>query len=107
MKLSCLQENLSRGLAVVGRAVAARTTVPIPNNVLLVTDHSRLKLVATNLEMAISYWVGAKVEDEGAITVPARLLTEFVNSLPPERIDMELQVRTQTLHVHCVRTYAK
>ena len=49
MKLSCLQENLSRGLAVVGRAVAARTTLPITNNDLLVTDNSRLKLIATNL----------------------------------------------------------
>ena len=69
MKVSCLQENLSRGLAVVGRAVAARTTLPITTNVLLATDQSRLKLVATNLEMAITYWVGAKVEEEGSITV--------------------------------------
>jgi len=82
MKLSCLQENLNKGLSIVGKAVATRTTLPITNNVLLVTDQSRLKLVATNLEMAISHWIGAKIEEEGAITVPARLLTEFVNSLP-------------------------
>src|SRR3990172_2470951 len=99
MKLSCLQENLSRGLAVVGRAIAARTTLPITNNVLLATDNSRLKLVATNLEMAISYWLGAKVEEEGAITVPARLLTEFVNSLPNDRIDITLSPRTKTLEL--------
>src|SRR3990170_8831905 len=98
MKLSCLQENLSRGLAVVGRAIAARTTLPITNNVLLATDKSRLKLIATNLEMAISYWVGAKVEEEGAITVPARLLAEFVNSLPNDRIDINLPARTKTLN---------
>ncbi|MDP6501912.1 MAG: DNA polymerase III subunit beta, partial [Dehalococcoidales bacterium] len=91
MKLSCLQEDLNRGLAVVGRAVApARTTLPITNNVLLASDQSRLKLVATNLEMAISYWTEAKVEEEGVITVPARLLTEFVNSLPNDRIDISL-----------------
>ena len=54
MKLSCLQENLDWGLAVVGRAVAARTTLPITNNVLLATESSRLKLAETNLEMAIS-----------------------------------------------------
>ncbi len=81
MKLSCLQENLSKGLGIVGRAVATRTTLPITNNVLLATDESRLKLAATNLEMAISHWIGAKIEEEGSITVPARLLTEFVNSL--------------------------
>ena len=107
MKLSCLQENISRGLAIVGRAVAARTTLPITNNVLLATDKSRLKLVATNLEMAISFWIGAKVEEEGAITVPARLLTEFVNSLPNDKIDMELSPKGKTLSVKCARFEAR
>jgi len=107
MKLSCLQENLSRGLAIVGRAVATRTTLPITNNVLLVTDQSRLKLVATNLEMAISYWIGAKVEQEGAITVPARLLTEFVNSLPNDKIDLDLPAKGKTLSVKCARFEAR
>jgi len=82
MKLSCLQENLNRGLGLVGRAAANRTTLPITNNVLLATDQGRLKLVATNLEMAVSCWIGGKIEEEGAITVPAKLLTEFVASLP-------------------------
>jgi DNA polymerase-3 subunit beta len=107
MKLSCLQENLSRGLGVVGRAVATRTTLPITNNVLLATDQSRLKLVATNLEMAISYWIGAKVEEEGTITVPARLLTEFVNSLPNDKIDIDLSPRTKTLALKCARFEAR
>jgi DNA polymerase-3 subunit beta len=107
MKLSCLQENLSRGLGIVGRAVATRTTLPITNNVLLATDQSRLKLVATNLEMAISYWLGAKVEEEGAITVPARLLTEFANSLPNERIDINLAPKTKVLGLKCARFEAR
>lgn len=107
MKLSCLQENLSKGLAIVGRAVAARTTLPITNNVLISTDQSRLKLVATNLEMAISYWAGAKVEEEGTITVPARLLTEFVNSLPNEKIDITLSPKTKTLELKCARFEAR
>ena len=108
MKLSCLQEDLNRGLAVVGRAVApARTTLPITNNVLLASDQSRLKLVATNLEMAISYWTGAKVEEEGVITVPARLLTEFVNSLPNDRIDISLLPQVKTLGLKCARFEAR
>jgi len=107
MKFSCLQENLSRGLGIVGRAVATRTTLPITNNVLLATDQSRLKLVATNLEMAISYWLGAKVEEEGAITVPARLLTEFANSLPNERIDINLAPKTKVLGLKCARFEAR
>ncbi|MDP6402971.1 MAG: DNA polymerase III subunit beta, partial [SAR202 cluster bacterium] len=80
MRVSCLQENLSRGLSVVGRAVATRTTLPITQNVLISTDQSRLKLAATNLEIAISTWIGAQVEEEGSLTIPARLLTEFVGS---------------------------
>ncbi|MFC2034658.1 DNA polymerase III subunit beta [Chloroflexota bacterium] len=107
MKLSCLQENLNKGLGVVGRAIAARTALPITNNVLLTTDQSRLKLVATNLEMAISCWIGAKIEEEGAITVPARLLTEFVNSLPNDRIDISLSSKTKTLGLKCARFEAR
>ena len=103
MRLSCLQENLSRGLSVVGRAVATRTTLPITQNVLISTDQSRLKLSATNLEIAISTWIGAQVEEEGAITVPARLLTEFVSSLPSERIDVESTTQPKGLALRCAR----
>ncbi len=107
MKLTCLQENLNRGLGIVGRAVATKTTLPITNNVLLATDEGRLKLVATNLEMAISCWIGAKIEDEGAITVPARLLTEFVSSLPSDTISVHLSPQTKTLGLKCARFEAR
>ena len=106
MKLSCLQANLNKGLNTVGRAVASRTTLPITSNVLLATDQGRLKLVATNLEIAITCWNEAKVEEEGAITVPARLLTEFVNSLPSNKIDMSLQ-RGRVLELVCARFEAR
>jgi DNA polymerase-3 subunit beta len=107
MKLTCLQENLNRGLSIVGRAVATRTTLPITNNVLLATDDGRLKLVATNLEMAISCWIGAKIEEEGSITVPARLLTEFVGSLPSDTISVNLSPQTKTLSLKCARFEAR
>ncbi len=107
MKLTCLQENLNRGLLCVGRAAATRTTLPITNNVLLATDEGRLKLVATNLEMAITYWLGAKVEAEGAITVPAKLLNEFVASLPSDKINISLSPRTKTLQLKCARFEAR
>jgi len=99
VRVSCLQENLAKGLSIVGRAVATRTSLPVLSNILLATDGPRLKLSATNLEIGINCWIGAKVEEEGAATVPARLLTEFVNSLPPDRIDLELVTRTQTLNM--------
>jgi len=103
VKISCLQENLARGLAVVGRAVATRSPLPILSNILLETDQGRLRLAATNLEIGINCWIGARIEEEGSVTIPARLLTEFVNSLPPGQIDMELTRRTQTLNLKCAR----
>jgi DNA polymerase-3 subunit beta len=105
MRLSCLQENLSKCLGIVGRAVATRSTLPVTNNVLLATEQSRLKLSATNLEIAISCWLGSMVEEDGAITVPARLLSEFVNSLPSEKIDMALG--DHTLELKCARFEAR
>ena len=103
MQLSCLQENLSRALSVVGRAVATRTTLPITQNVLLSTDQSRLKLAATNLEIAISTWTGAQVEEEGSITIPARLLTEFISSLPAEPVDITSIAQPKGLTLRCAR----
>ena len=103
MRVSCLQENLNRGLNLISRAVATRTTLPITQNVLIETDQSRLKLSATNLELAITTWVGGMVEMEGAITVPARLLSDFVGSLPNEKIDMELTPRPKGVHFKCAR----
>jgi len=107
VKVSCLQENMSKGLSIVGRAVATRTTLPITNNVLIATDQSRLKLAATNLEIAISCWIGAKVDEEGAITIPARLLTEFVNTLPNDRVDLNLSPSSRSLKLQCGRNEAR
>ena len=103
MKVSCSQEDLSKGLAVVGRAVATRAVLPITNNVLIATEGSRLRLAATNLEIAISCWIPATIEKEGTVTIPARLLTDFVNSLPSGRIDMALSPRSRSLELRCAR----
>jgi len=103
MKLSCLQENLNRGLNAVGRAVAVRSTLPITQNILLSAEQSRLKLAATNLEMATTCWVGAKVKKEGSITVPARLLIDFVNSLPNDLIEINLPAAGRILELKCGR----
>ncbi|HSD82541.1 MAG TPA: DNA polymerase III subunit beta [Anaerolineae bacterium] len=99
MKVSCLQENLAKGLSIVSRAVAARSTLPVLGNIYLGTDQGRLKLAATNLEIGVTCWIGAKVEDEGATTVPSRTFVDLVNALPQGTVDMDLAVRTQTLTV--------
>ena len=106
MNVSCLQEHLAKGLGIVGRAVAVRSTLPITANILLSTEEGRLKLAATNLEIALSCWVGAQVEEEGAITVPSRLLIDFVNSLPSEKIEMTLAPRSRQLKLACARNQA-
>jgi DNA polymerase-3 subunit beta len=81
MELSVLCENLNRAITIVSRLVSSKSQLPILNNILLATDNGRLRLSATNLETGINYWVGAKVEKEGAITIPARILGEFITSL--------------------------
>jgi DNA polymerase-3 subunit beta len=106
MKVTCLQENLARGLGIVGRAVAVRSTLPITANVLIATDHGRIKLAATNLDIALSCWIGGQIEEEGAITVPSRLLTDFVNSLPPEKIELTLAPRAKQVKLVCARNEA-
>lgn len=103
MKLSCLQENLKRGLAIVSHAVAGKSTLPVLSNILLATDEGRLKLAATNLEVGITCWIGARIEEEGAITVPAKLLTDVVGGLPNDKINFRLDARTQTLNLTCAR----
>lgn len=82
MRLQVTQENLTKALNVVGRVASGKTPLPILNNILLKTDNNRLLLAATNLEIAVTQYVGGKVEEEGTITVPARLMSEFVSNLP-------------------------
>ncbi len=106
MKVSCLQENLAEGLSIVGRAVSPRSTLPVLGNVLVATDGGRLKLSATDLEVGITCWVGAKVAEEGATTVPARTFVDLVNTLPPGQVDLELILRTQTLNIRAARSEA-
>ena len=102
MKLTCLPENLNAGLATVGRVVAPRSTLPVLGNVLLATEGGQLKLAATNLELTVVCWVGAKVEEEGAITLPARLLQDYVGLLSAGE-PLELDLKAKKAHLSCGR----
>ena len=106
MKVSCLQEHLAKGLGIVSRAVSTRSTLPVLANVLLATDNGRLKLSATNLEIVITCWIGAKVAEEGAITLPARTFVDLVNALPQDQVELKLDEPTLTVHVNSGRTQA-
>jgi DNA polymerase III subunit beta len=89
MKLTVTQENLNRALNIVGRVASSRTPLPILNNILLRVDNNRLLLAATNLEIAITEHIGAKVDKNGAITIPARLMSEFIGNLPKGNVDLD------------------
>jgi DNA polymerase-3 subunit beta len=101
MKVNVLQESLARGLSIVSRAVSPRSTLPVLSNVLVASDEGRLRLSATNLELGITCWVGAKIEEEGSTTVPARTFIDLVGTLPQEQVSLNLASATQTLNVRC------
>src|SRR5437899_12369180 len=103
MKVTLTAGNLGQGLPVVSRAVSSRTTLPILNNVLLQTAESGLQLTATNLEIGIRQVIPAEVQEEGGITVPARLLTDFVTSHPHEPLSMALVKKTKSVAVKSAR----
>jgi DNA polymerase III subunit beta len=99
MKVTVLQENLARGLGIVSRAVSPRSTLPVLANVLIASDEGRLRLSATNLELGITCWIPARIEQEGSTTVPARTFSDLVNTLPAEQVAFSLDTKTQTLNV--------
>jgi len=88
VRVACLQEHLQRALNRVGRAVASRTALPVLSNVLIATDNGRLRAAATNLDIGVTTWVEADIEEEGRITIDSRLLGEFVNTLPAGAISL-------------------
>ena len=104
MRVSILQDQLARGLSIVGRAVDSRPTLPVLANIQLTTEDARLKLVATNLEMSITTYIGAKVDSPGSITLPSKTFNELVSNLSPERVDLNLEETTQTVNVRCGMT---
>src|SRR6266705_4749334 len=88
VKITCKQQDLSRGLTTVSHAVSNRSTLPILANILLATDNDRLKLSATNLEIGINCWVDCQIHEEGSTTVPAKLLTDLGSRLPQAPVDL-------------------
>lgn len=90
MELSVTQENLTKALSNVGRVASSKTGLPILSNILLRTDGNRLLIAATNLEIASTQYIGAKIAAPGAITIPARLVSDFVSSLPKGTVELKV-----------------
>ncbi|HOW92406.1 MAG TPA: DNA polymerase III subunit beta, partial [Anaerolineaceae bacterium] len=101
MKVTVTQQHLAHGLSIVSRAVSPRSTLPVLANVLLATDEGRLRLSATNLELGITCWIPAHIDEEGSITLPARTFVDLVGTFPPDNVVMSLDERTQTINLVC------
>ena len=101
MKATVSSSALSAALGLVSRAVSPRSTLPVLGNVLLETTETGLRVTATNLDLTLAATVHATVLEEGRITAPARLLTEYVSSLSDAPCTMELDPATQVLRLHC------
>jgi len=107
MKLSCTQENLNKGLLIVSRMARPQATLPVLSNILLTTQEGRLKISATDLEIGITCYIGAKIEKEGSITVPARLLNEYVTMNNDKKIDLSVVDNTLVLESERFKTKIK
>src|SRR6478672_8722791 len=105
MKLECLQENLAEGLSVVGRVVPTKSTLPVLSNVLLSTRDGELQLTANNLELSVAHRVPTEgIAREGEITLPARLLADYVALLDHgQKVELELNPKTHKVHLACGR----
>ena len=90
MKFSCNQDTFSKYLNIVSRIVTTKPGLPILSNVLFESDKGKLTMKTTDLELSISTWIGADIQDDGKITAPAKQLSEFVNSIPEEKVDIDI-----------------
>lgn len=104
MKVSVLQENLDKALSSVSRLIQTNTSLPILSHILLRTQNGRLELQATNLELTILYKIGAKIETPGSLSVPAKLITELIHSLPNDKIQLNNQKDNLEVHTNQVNS---
>jgi DNA polymerase-3 subunit beta len=107
MRVTCQQDQLHRALSAVSRAVPARSVLPITQHVLVEASDDRLKLSATDAEtIAMTYTIRASVAQPGSITLPSRLLSDFVATLPRDEIEMSLAERSRQVSLSCARNSA-
>ncbi|GCE04483.1 DNA polymerase III subunit beta [Dictyobacter aurantiacus] len=99
MKITCKQQDLSRGLSIVSHAVSSRSTLPILANILVSTDQGRLKLSATNLEIGINCLIDAEIMEDGTTTVPAKTFTDLINSLRPGQVELNVADESNDVNV--------
>lgn len=103
MNVSVSQPELAQALSIVSHAVSTRSSLAILENILITTEQGRICLSATNLELGLKYWIPAQIEEEGSITVPAKIFTDLVNTMAADTVHMQLNEANQTLTVRCLQ----
>lgn len=98
MKLLCTQENLKNGISIVEKIINKNINLPILDNILLETDEGKLKISSTNLEIGINCWIRSKIEEKGSITIPARIISNFVGSLS-SGATIKIEEKNGILHI--------
>jgi len=91
MKISVSLRRFKKGLGAVEKIIASKSTLPVLNNVLIKIEDNQVVLSATDLEIGINYYLGGKVESPGSITVPGKVLSNFINNLNEETINLEVK----------------
>lgn len=91
MRLTCSQKDLANALSITNKAVGVNSTLPVLNNVLIKAEGKNLYFTATNLEIAINYWIEAEIKNEGEVTIPSKLLTNYVNYLKDKEVNLEVE----------------
>lgn len=100
MEIICLQENLKRGINIIQNIIGKNLTLPILNNILLSAEKKQLKLISTDLEIAITHWTSGKVKKEGEITIPAKLFNDLINNFPNKKIEIKTY-KNNLLQIKC------
>jgi len=89
MNLIILKENLKKALSIVDRVIGKNISLPILNNIFLNSEKNFLRISATDLELGIQYWILTKIEKEGAVVIPGKVLSNFISYLPNQKINIK------------------
>ncbi len=89
MKLTCDRSALVDKLAILSRGVSTRLVLPVLSGILVQASEGRIELFSTDMEISIKASLGAEIEQEGEIVVPARLFSDIVRNLPGDAVTLE------------------
>lgn len=103
MKIVCTKKELAEGLQKVMVAISPKTTLPVLSNFLIECEKNRVKFVATDLEIGLRCYIQAEIKEEGAVSVPAKQLSEIVRELRGDDVRIESDSSNRVI-LYCAKT---